>query len=194
MAHMSVLPAWRVKLEGSLHKHQGVPHARYVQLATLRPDGRPAVRTLVFRSLLDAGHHLVFTADTRSDKCVHLSAEQRVEVCWYFVNTREQYRVAGRGSLIAQGGDKEMTEVRLCTWRGMSEDARQTFTWPQPGELRAVIEEFERAVPDDPPPNFALLIVVPEEVDHLELGRRPHQRTLHNLADDGQWVCRLVNP
>jgi len=40
---------WRAIVEKSLAKNRVIPAARYIQIATVRPDGRPANRTVVFR-------------------------------------------------------------------------------------------------------------------------------------------------
>lgn len=47
-------PQWREMLQRSLKKNKSLPYSRYVQLATVRPDGRPANRTVVFRCGLRA--------------------------------------------------------------------------------------------------------------------------------------------
>ena len=40
---------WKMKLERSLDVNKSEPHARFLQLATVQLDGRPANRTVVFR-------------------------------------------------------------------------------------------------------------------------------------------------
>lgn len=45
-------PQWRQMIERSLKKNRSLAYSRYVQLATVRPDGRPAVRTVVYRCAL----------------------------------------------------------------------------------------------------------------------------------------------
>lgn len=40
---------WRALVEKSLARNRALPNARYIQIATVRPDGRPANRTVVFR-------------------------------------------------------------------------------------------------------------------------------------------------
>ncbi len=190
----AVSPLWRALLEAALARHRDLPHTLYAQVATVRPDGRPANRTLVFRSFLDASQRLVFTSDMRSGKASHLDANSWVEVCWYFTNSREQFRLSGQASLSAEGAEGNLTEARRRIWRGLSDNSRQTFAWPSPGERRGSADEFERAVSIEPPPHFALLIVEPQQVDHLLLSARPHQRTIHQLTIDGEWLSTPVNP
>jgi len=40
---------WRALIEKSLARNRVLPNARYIQVATVRPDGRPSNRTVVFR-------------------------------------------------------------------------------------------------------------------------------------------------
>lgn len=41
--------SWKQLLCSSLATNASLPYAKYMQLATVRPDGRPANRTVVFR-------------------------------------------------------------------------------------------------------------------------------------------------
>lgn len=191
---MSAFPAWRAVLEVALNRHRELPSARYVQVATVRADGLPANRTLVFRSFFDPGNRLVFTTDLRSDKITQLGVNPGVELCWYFSSSREQFRIAGRATIIAGKGEAEALQMRLRTWRQLSDGSRQAFSWPRPKEPRAGIDEFQRLVPDEPPPHFALLIVAPQRVDHLDLSTGPHQRTVHRLTGENEWTSTAFNP
>jgi hypothetical protein len=47
-----VVPTWRSKMAKSLQKNKRLAYSRYVQLATVRRDGRPANRTGVYCGLL----------------------------------------------------------------------------------------------------------------------------------------------
>jgi pyridoxamine 5'-phosphate oxidase len=46
---MMTLAPWRSALARALHRNRALVYARYFQLATVRADGRPANRTVVFR-------------------------------------------------------------------------------------------------------------------------------------------------
>jgi pyridoxamine 5'-phosphate oxidase len=41
--------SWKEKLFRSLEDNKSLAYSKYVQLATVKPDGRPANRTVVFR-------------------------------------------------------------------------------------------------------------------------------------------------
>ena len=82
-------------LDLALHRNRQSPQSRFVQLATIRENGRPAVRTLVFRGFLDDTHRLTFATDGRSEKVVEIEHSPWAEACWYFHLTREQFRFSG---------------------------------------------------------------------------------------------------
>lgn len=63
-----------------------------MQLATVRANGRPANRTVVFRGFLWDTERLTFVTDTRSGKVAEVAANPYCELAWYFPNSREQYR------------------------------------------------------------------------------------------------------
>jgi hypothetical protein len=48
IAHVA-LPPWKARIKQSLVQNSSLVYAKYVQLATVRPDGTPACRTVVFR-------------------------------------------------------------------------------------------------------------------------------------------------
>ena len=48
-ASLAAVGAWRGTLLSAMKKNASLPNAKYVQLATVRPNGRPANRSVVFR-------------------------------------------------------------------------------------------------------------------------------------------------
>ena len=66
-----------------------------MQLATVSADGKPRVRTVVFRGF-NALNNLEFITDARSEKVGQImSTSPAAELCWWFPVTREQFRVEG---------------------------------------------------------------------------------------------------
>ena len=59
---------WLVALRKAIAKNRRDAHNRYLQLATVRQDGTPAVRTLVFRSLQEDLAAVVMITDSRREK------------------------------------------------------------------------------------------------------------------------------
>jgi pyridoxamine 5'-phosphate oxidase len=66
------LAPWRLPLARALHRNRSIPASRYLQLATVRSDGRPANRTVVFRGFAPDTDWLQFVTDSRSQKVEQL--------------------------------------------------------------------------------------------------------------------------
>ena len=128
----------------SLEANKQVPYHKYMQLGTVRPDGRPSVRTVVFRGFHQDTDQITFATDTRhargapaspstrhnfqsnthtSDmlygrqqqgsgvppcawrrtyKVEHVQKEPWAEICWYFTESREQFRLGGNLQIIGE--------------------------------------------------------------------------------------------
>ncbi len=194
---MSLAP-WRSLLSRALHKNRSLPYARYFQLATVRPDSRPANRTVVFRGFLEDTDQLKIITDSRSQKADHIDHQSWGEACWYFPNTREQFRFAGQLTLVgADYPDQTLKDARQTTWQDLSDAARLQFAWPHPGEARTEDDgAFSPSSPDPKQPlsNFCLILLEPVQVDHLELRGDPQNRSLYYQNSDRDWIKQAVNP
>lgn len=192
-----MLPPWRPPLSRALHRNRSLPYARYLQLATVSPDGRPANRTIVFRGFLETSSQLKFITDDRSQKIAQVQAQPWGEACWYFPKTREQFRLSGMLTLVlADPAPETLAQARRQQWQELSDAARLQFVWPDPRQPRASDDRFAPPAPDPtaPPPNFALLLLDPVEVDHLELRGDPQNRWLYRSMESGEWEVKSVNP
>jgi pyridoxamine 5'-phosphate oxidase len=193
---MSLAP-WRSPLARALHHNRSLPYARYLQLATVRKDGRPANRTVVFRDFLKDTDQLKFVIDARSQKPEQIEHEPWAEVCWYFPTTREQFRIAGSLNLVGPDHkDLALQQARSSTWQKLSDAARIQFAWPHPGEQRADAAAFNPPPPDtaEPLPHFCLLLLEPVQVDHLQLRGEPQNRCLYYRNGIQEWSTQEVNP
>jgi PPOX class probable FMN-dependent enzyme len=188
---------WRSGVARALHLNRSLVYARYVQLATVRADGRPANRTVVFRGFLEPDR-LKFIADDRSQKITQLAAQSWAEVCWYFPKSREQFRLLGRLHVVQfNDPNSDLLKARQQQWQDLSDAARIQFAWADPGQPRADASAFDPPAPDpaEPLPNFCLLLLDPIEVDHLELRGEPQNRTLYQYSPEQQaWSQEAVNP
>jgi PPOX class probable FMN-dependent enzyme len=188
---------WVPALVLALYQNRHAPYSRFVQLATVRPDGRPANRTVVFRGFLDETSQLTFVTDARSAKVAELGQSRWAEVCWYFPVTHEQFRIGGPTTLVGAGGhDPPLLDARRACWRELPEAVRLSFTWPAPGERRAPRVPFPTQHPDptEPLPHFCLLILDPNEVDQLELNGNPQNRWEYTRDEHGRWRGAEINP
>ncbi|HYX16216.1 MAG TPA: Npun_F5749 family FMN-dependent PPOX-type flavoprotein [Nostoc sp.] len=193
-----ILAPWRSAIAHALHRNRSLVYARYLQLATVQPNGRPANRTLVFRGFLEDTNQLKFITDTRSAKADQIQQQPWAEVCWYFPNTREQFRITGCLTLVSgDDSDQDLQLARIAMWQELSDAARLQFAWPHPGKPR--IQElgaFEPPAPDPvkPVPNFCLLLLDPMQVDHLELRGEPQNRKFYRRDENQEWFCEEINP
>ena len=182
------LAPWRSPLARALHRNRSVPFCRYLQLATLKLDGTPANRTVVFRGFLNETNRLMFISDLRSEKTNQIQQNPNAEACWYFTKTREQFRLAGQLSLISGdfNRDRWLQAARERVWQNISDSARLQFAWPDPKAVRAEDgAAFNPPAPDSqtPPASFSLILLNPHSVDHLELRGEPQSRHLYKKDD-----------
>lgn len=191
------LAPWRSPLARALHRNRSQPESRYLQLATLQADGRPANRTIVFRGFLDDSNQLKFVTDSRSQKAKQIDRQPWGEACWYFTKTREQFRIAGKLTLVRENyDDAVLQKARHTSWQELSDAARVQFAWPNPAEPRADADAFAPQPPaaDKPVENFCLLLLEAVQVDHLELRGEPQNRWLYNIDSEQVWSVQAVNP
>ncbi|CEJ48278.1 Npun_F5749 family FMN-dependent PPOX-type flavoprotein [Umezakia ovalisporum] len=194
---MSIAP-WRSAIARALHLNRSLAYARYLQLATVQENYRPANRTVVFRGFLEDTNQLKFITDRRSHKVNQIQKQPWGEICWYFPKTREQFRLSGSLSVIGvNDSDCILQAARLKTWQELSDSARLQFAWPHPGQTR--VEEgkaFEPSPPDfaKPVPNFCLVLLEPVEVDHLELRGEPQNRRIYRRDEQEVWSREEINP
>ena len=194
---MSLAP-WRGAIADALDRNRSLVYARYLQLATVQPNGRPANRTLVFRGFLEDTNQLKFIIDSRSAKADQIQQQPWAEVCWYFPNTREQFRITGCLTLVGNDDSyQNLQPARISIWQELSDAARLQFAWPHPGKPRVETPEaFAPPAPDpvQPLPNFCLLLLDPVQVDHLELQSEPQNRKFYRRDENQEWLCEEINP
>ena len=94
----------------------------------MKPDGKPANRTVVFRGFGEQDE-IYIISDARSQKISELKQNKEAEICWYFSDTRQQFRIAG----IAEWETDACSEVVKKLWQQISEQAKSQFYWSTPG-------------------------------------------------------------
>ncbi len=116
-------------------------------MATIRGDGRPANRTIVFRGFVDESPRLAFCSDARSNKVQELARSPWSELCWYFPVTHEQFRIAGPTVVAGENADQVLLEARRTLWSQLAEAVRVSFTWPAPGNHATAACRFRPFIP-----------------------------------------------
>ncbi len=191
------LPPWRSLITRALHKNRSLAYSRYVQLATVRENGFPANRTVVFRGFLDDTNQLKFITNIRSEKAEQIAKQPAAEICWYFPNTREQFRITGKLTLVTANSHLNLQPARIKMWQELSDAARLQFVWPDSGKARVTTPEaFTPPAPDtiQPVENFCLLLLEPTKVDHLELRGEPQNRWVYCYNENQEWLTEAINP
>lgn len=151
-------------------------------LATATPDGEPTARCVICRGVTDDGR-LGFVTDLRSDKIDHLRNQPCVEVVFWLPGLQRQYRIAGDVQIItgrAAAGD----------WSDCRPETRRTFFGPPPGEPfdpTPITADLTK-----PPPTFAVLYLLPDRVESLDLTADPHIRL--RWLKQSQWREQRINP
>lgn len=160
-----------------------------VQVATVSPDGVPAVRTVILRGVTGQGA-LFFVTDLRSRKAEHLEANPNLSLLAWYAPTREQFRFTGKAQVHDghAGGQWAMTRAQL--WPTLNDADRVAYLGPPPG--RSFVPPHHVDLPEAPPPEFCVVSFEPTEVDWLTVG--PPHRRLHFRLMGGAWVEELVVP
>ncbi len=194
---MTSLAPWRSPLAHALEQNRHLAYSRYLQLATVRADGRPANRTVVFRNFLENANQMQMVVDARTQKPEQIDHQPWGEACWYFPDSREQFRLTGLLTLVgANHPDPFLKQARQTCWQQLSNSARLQFAWPHPGEPKADATAFDPLPPDasNPLPHFCLLLLEPVQVDRLELRGEPQNRTLYCRDEAQNWSIQEINP
>lgn len=194
-------PAWRQAVLTALKKNgKHMPYVKYFQMATVKPNGRPANRTVVYRGFLGDSADITMVTDLRSGKVEEIRANSAGEFAWYMPETRDQFRIAGDLTVVAHDS-ATMQKERQEAWARMSPGGRAQFAWPVPGFPRLDDEnpdafDIPEDLTSDPKTvleNFCLVVMRVDEVDHLSL--RKNRRWHHTRKGDGdEWESVEVNP
>jgi PPOX class probable FMN-dependent enzyme len=183
---------WSDALRTAIKRNRRDAHNRYLQLATLREDGTPAVRTLVFRGLSDDAAELHMVTDQRSAKIDEIVVRPASEICWYFSHSREQFRL--RGELQLDAADAPGQALRRSLWESLSEAAKEQFYWPCPAQPLGESPEAIDEPGEGPPSTFCALTLRIAAVDHLLLRGQPQRRWISRCDETGTWKSEAVNP
>ncbi|KAL0031693.1 hypothetical protein WJX79_001570 [Trebouxia sp. C0005] len=197
---MSVTAPWRSALLKSLDLNKELKYSTFFQLATVRPNGKPANRTMVYRGFVGESTKLTFTTDSRSSKMDDVKENPWSEICWYMPESREQYRLSGKLYIIkSDEKDAELKKIWHEAWSGLSTGGRGWFTWPDASQPRTENDkEFEKDPPgqdEDPLSNYCLCVL---DVFECELSKLREKLRIeyHSKEEGGKrvWTQHDMNP
>ncbi|XP_020531493.1 pyridoxine/pyridoxamine 5'-phosphate oxidase 2 isoform X2 [Amborella trichopoda] len=211
---------WKQLLLTALETNAHLKYSSFFQLATVRPNGKPANRTVVFRGFQEGSDKIQINTDSRSHKIEDIKHCPFGEICWYFTDSWEQFRIEGRIDII-DGLNSELEKLqnyhakrlkrpshlslgetrplREKAWFSSSLKSRLQYLASTPG-LPCIDEELYKDCTLEPSAGpvdaFCLLILEPEQVDYLNLKVNVRLRHTFKQSNDGkgQWLQEKVNP
>jgi pyridoxamine 5'-phosphate oxidase len=172
---------------------RGLPEPDAFALATATPDGRPSVRIVLFKGLVDGALRLVTNYDSRKGEEVARNAHGALVFYWPLLG--RQVRMEGRIERAAasesdayfSGRDRESQLGAWASAQSRPIASRAALI----DHLEQVRRRFEgKDVPR--PPHWGMLRFVPERVELWLAGEhRLHDRFLYQREEDGWHVERL---
>lgn len=158
-------------------------------VATIAPDGRPRMRTVVLRQA-DPGQRLLrFHTDLRSGKIAEIERDSRVSLHGYDKGDKFQVRVEGAASIHS---DDEIADQAWAGSRLMSRACYGT----QPGPGVPLKNESDFSIPSEESEinagrtNFSAVLIRVESIETLYLDHAGHRRALFTLGETvtSQWL------
>lgn len=191
---------WRALLQRALDANAHLRHSTYFQLATVGAAGRPANRTVVFRGFQELCDKIQINTDARTNKIGEIKSCPFGEICWYFTDSWEQFRISGSIDVIdASTTDPAKLQHKEKAWFSSSVKSRLQYLGPQPG-IPVLDDEHVKGVHLDPLAGpvdaFCLLVLDPEKVDYLNLKSNQRLIFTRRQKDDGSndWMAVKVSP
>lgn len=181
----SLAEAWRLLVRGAADRRSPF---HTMQVASIRPDGWPAVRTVVLRGVDPPARTLRFHTDRRAGKLADLAADPRVQIHLYDPGRKLQLRLDGLATVHADG------PLHAACWAATRPMGRACYRTPAaPGQPlddpSVVIPEPEHA--DHGRDRFTVVTVRAETLDWLYLHVAGHRRARFDLTGAepaGTWV------
>lgn len=172
---------------------RGLPDPDAFALATATPDGRPSVRIVLFKGLVDGALRLVTNYDSRKGE--ELAQNAQGALVFYWSSLGRQVRMEGRiERALASESDAYFSgrdrESQLGAWAS-SQSRPVASRAALLDHLEQVRARFAgKEVPR--PPHWGVLRLVPERVELWLAGEhRLHDRFLYTRDGDGWRVERL---
>jgi pyridoxamine 5'-phosphate oxidase len=165
-------------------------------LATVSPEGAPAVRMVLFKGLSESG--LEFFTDFRSAKSREMNENPHAAVVFWWPKLQRQVRFAGIVQKLNKIRSDEYFKTRPRGSQIGAWASRQSAVIADRNELTKQIRYFQmkfrgRKVPR--PPHWGGYQLIPSTVEYWQ-GRtyRLHDRMLYRRSEDGSWTIERLSP
>ena len=172
-----------------------IPEPSAVSLASVDPDGRPAVRTVVLKGFDEPG--FVFYTNMQSRKGRALDATRKAALCFFWQPLMQQVLVEGEVEHVteAEADVYWATRIRLSQIGAWASE--QSRTMPDKDALQQRFQEFEKQFEGKPvprPPHWSGFRLEPDSIEFWS--SRPgrlHERERY-LLKDGVWTHDWLYP
>lgn len=121
------------------------------------------------------------------------------EICWYFTDSWEQFRISGRIDVIdGSNPDSMKLQQREKSWFASSMKSRLQYLGASPGLPNISEQQTQELFLDPstgPVASFCLLVLDPDQVDYLNLKseqRLAFTSTL-NVSGEKFWTSEKIN-
>ena len=154
--------------------------------ATVDPQGRPVLRTVVLRAFDEAGPTVQFFTDARSPKLNHLALQPAVSWLFYDAGQRLQIRMDGAGVVVAD---------ETARRQGFEQARKGLFDYAglmRPGTVipDSRASDHPDATEADAFPNFCIVETRVARLEVLQLRREGHLRALYVVdPPESHWLA-----
>jgi len=207
------MPEWHISLSKTLLDHADNIESRFFQVASVDACGYPQNRTMVFRGFNE--ENILAVCDIRSDKYDQWKNQAHAQICWYFNESREQFRLTCTVELITdlnhldtklaetEHPKSHMQTLRDKVWEGLSKASQAQFSWPAPlipfdenaqTNNTSTLDDDKNTCELKPHKHFVLVCFSPSKIDYLNLRATPHIREITKRLQAGVWECTSVQP
>jgi len=157
---------------------------RYFSLATIAPNNKPQLRTVVLRKVT-SDLELFFYTDRRSNKVDQLLANNTIAVLFYHPKKLLQLQVTGKTIFV----NDEQTLKSL--WNKIPLNSRKDYTTAHaPGSLLHNPNQMDYLTNGN---HFCAVKIIPEAIEYLRLGR-PHHIRVSFTKKDQEWQGQFLVP
>lgn len=171
------------------------PDANAMSLATVSPDGKPSIRTVLLKEFDNQG--FVFFTNYASAKANNIAENEQVSLLFPWLQVERQIEICGRAVKISEAESAEYfgsrpTGSQLGAWA-----SQQSQTIANRETLLRQLEDVTQRFKDTsriPLPNWGGYRVLPETIEFWQ-GRenRLHDRFEYRL-NAGQWQLNRLQP
>ena len=157
---------------------------RNAQLATVSPEGRPGLRTVILRAFDRTPPTLEFHSDARAAKVRDIGHASHVALLAWSAGDRLQLRFEGTATL------HRADDLARTRWDALSETARAPYGLrATPGHAVATPDGLDHLPPTERFQQFTVVRIALTSADILRLGDAGRQTRATTRFDQATWLA-----